>query len=186
MEEWRDVEGYEGLYKVSSLGRIMSVGRTFRTGKNGTRLCVLSDSIKKTVVNNKRYLRVSLNKNGKLKSFLVHRLVAQAFIPNPDNLPEINHKNEVKSCNEVSNLEWCTTKYNINYTGAYEWNMLKAWEAVRKPIIQMDMEDNFIKEWDSAIVAGKTLGLSQGNISSCCLGKRNKCGNFKWKYKNEN
>lgn len=112
--------------------------------------------------------------------------MAQAFIPNPDNLPEINHKNEVKSCNEVSNLEWCTTKYNINYTGAYEWNMLKAWEAVRKPIIQMDMEDNFIKEWDSAIVAGKTLGLSQGNISSCCLGKRNKCGNFKWKYKNEN
>lgn len=101
MEEWRDIEGYEGLYKVSSLGRIMSVGRAFRTGKNGTRLCVLPDSIKKTVVNNKGYLRVSLNKDGKLRSFLVHRLVAQAFIPNPDNLPEINHKNEVKSCNEV-------------------------------------------------------------------------------------
>ncbi|WCF58816.1 HNH endonuclease, partial [Bacteroides phage PhiCrAssBcn18] len=81
MEEWRDIEGYEGLYKVSSLGRIMSVGRTFRTGKNGTRLCVLPDSIKKTVVNNKGYLRVSLNKDGKLLSFLVHRLVAQAFIP---------------------------------------------------------------------------------------------------------
>lgn len=63
---------------------------------------------------------------------------------------------------------------------------IRFWEAARKPVIQMDLEGNFIKEWDSAIAAGKTLRLSQGNISSCCLGKRNKCGNFKWKYKNEN
>lgn len=185
MEEWRDIEGYEGLYKVSSLGRIMSVGRTFRTGKNGTRLCVLSDSIKKTVVNNKGYLRVSLNKNGKLKSFLVHRLVAQAFIPNPDNLPEVNHKNEIKFCNEVSNLEWCTTKYNINYNYNYSIARQKTIENRRKTIIQLSLNNEFIKEWKSVHSAAKELGLSQGNISSCLLGLRNKCGNFKWKY-NEN
>ena len=108
-EEWRPIEGYEGLYEVSSYGRVRSLDRYdsnnhFRKGK------VLSP-----VKNKDGYLQVNLCCNGKYKMFLVHRLAAQAFIPNPDNLPEINHKDENPGNNNVDNLEWCTRKYNINY-----------------------------------------------------------------------
>ena len=109
IEEWRKIVGYEGLYEVSSLGRVRSLDRYdernhFRKGK------VLSP-IKDTG----DYLKVNLYCNGKNKKCLVHRLVAQAFIENPDNLPEVNHKDEDKSNNRVDNLEFCDRKYNVNY-----------------------------------------------------------------------
>ena len=108
-EIWKDIIGYEGLYQVSSLGRVRSLDRydernCFRKGK------VLSPGIKPD-----GYLVVVLSCNGKHKTIKVHRLVAQAFIPNPDGLPQVNHKNEDKSNNRVENLEWCDAKYNINF-----------------------------------------------------------------------
>ena len=109
IEEWRPIEGYEGLYEVSSYGRVRSVDRYVRCSYGSYRLHkgkVLSPGIRPD-----GYLVVSL----KYKMFRVHRLVAQAFIPNPDNLPQINHKDEDKSNNRVENLEWCTAKYNNNY-----------------------------------------------------------------------
>ena len=108
-EIWRPIEGYEGLYEVSSYGKVRSLDRYdsrnhFRKGK------VLS-----LVKNKEGYLQVNLCCNGKNKMFLVHRLSAQAFIPNPDNLPQVNHKDEDKTNNSVDNLEWCDCSYNNNY-----------------------------------------------------------------------
>lgn len=113
IEEWRPIEGYEGLYEVSNTGRVRSLdmylkckGKSYRLQKGK----VLSPS-----KNTDGYLQVCLCCNGKYKKCLVHRLAAQAFIPNPDNLPEINHLDEDKTNNNVDNLEWCDRKYNLNY-----------------------------------------------------------------------
>ena len=108
-EIWRPIEGYEGLYEVSSYGRVRSLDRYdnmnhFRKGK------VLSPIKEPT-----GYLRCNLYLNKNVKTVLIHRLVAQAFIPNPDNLPQVNHRDEVKTNNRVDNLEWCDSKYNNNY-----------------------------------------------------------------------
>lgn len=103
-EMWKDILGYEGLYQVSNLGDVRSLKYA---GGNKVKM------LKQATVNG--YKRVSLVKNGKGKNYLVHRLVAIAFIPNPDNLPIVNHKNEDKTNNNVNNLEWCTQEYNINY-----------------------------------------------------------------------
>lgn len=118
MEEiWKDIEGYEGLYQVSNLGRVRSLDRVVqqlnRWGKYQSRFyrgCVLNPG-----VTHDNYQSVSLTRQGKSASYSVHRLVAQAFIPNPDSLPQVNHKDENPSNNCVDNLEWCTAKYNSNY-----------------------------------------------------------------------
>lgn len=100
MEEWKEVPGYEGLYEVSNTGNVRSL---------------IKNKIIKGFINRCGYRLVGLTKNGIFKRFQVHRLVAQAFIPNPDNLPQINHKDENPSNNMVDNLEWCDATYNINY-----------------------------------------------------------------------
>ena len=105
-EEWRDIKGYEGLYQVSNLGRVKS----FKDNNGNCREKILNYKPKKD-----GYIQVKLFKNGTYRIFKVHRLVAESFIPNPDNYPIINHKDENKTNNTVSNLEWCTQKYNINY-----------------------------------------------------------------------
>jgi hypothetical protein len=119
MEEWRDIKGYEGLYQVSNLGRVKSLSRTIERSKYGS--IFVSEKILSTN-STKGYLYVSLCKCGKQKRVRVHRLVAEAFIPNQDNLPEVNHKDENKENNAVSNLEWCTNKYNCNYGTGRERN----------------------------------------------------------------
>lgn len=102
IEEWRPVVGYEGLYEVSNYGRVMSmVGRTAKE--------------RRLVKDNNGYLNVVLSKNGTCKGKKVHRLVAEAFLPNPNNLPQVNHKDEDKTNNAVWNLEWCSMAYNIHY-----------------------------------------------------------------------
>lgn len=103
MEEWKDIEGYEGLYQVSE-GEVKSLNYN-KTKKERV--------LKKSIVGG--YYTVNLHKDGVMKTYYVHKLVAEAFIPNPDNLPCINHKDENKLNNSVSNLEWCTVKYNTNY-----------------------------------------------------------------------
>ena len=100
IEDWKDIPGYEGLYVVSNNGRVMNV----RSGR-----------VLRGIVNNLGYIMVGLSKSGKVKMVSVHRLVAEAFIKNPDNLREVNHKDEDKSNNNVDNLEWCDRKYNVNY-----------------------------------------------------------------------
>lgn len=113
MEEWRSIQGYEGLYEVSSYGRVKSLER-YKSNNGGIQL--LKEKILRPHNTKKGYLTVQLRN----KRFTVHRLVAQAFIPNPDNLPQVNHKDEDKTNNNVTNLEWCTAKYNSNYGTAIE------------------------------------------------------------------
>ena len=112
-EEWRTIEGYEGLYEVSNLGRVRSLDMYVKCGYGNYRLH--KGKVLSPTKDTNGYLRVVLSCNGKHKSITVHRLVAQTFILNPDNLPEVNHKDEDKTNNNVDNLEWCNRKYNINY-----------------------------------------------------------------------
>lgn len=107
-EIWVDIKGYEGLYQVSNLGRVKSLERIDSLGHKRKEKIFKPQK-------NKGYLRVSLWKDGKGKKYSIHRLVAIAFIPNPDNLPEVNHKDENKFNNNVDNLEWCTVAYNNTY-----------------------------------------------------------------------
>jgi len=119
VEIWKDVVGYEGLYQVSNIGRVKSCDRIVSAGDNNHEY----QHIKEKILNCKsygKYVQVVLSKEGKVKCFGVHRLVAQAFIPNPYNLPCVNHKDTVKTNNRVNNLEWCTYKYNNEYDDRVE------------------------------------------------------------------
>ena len=113
MEEWKSISGYEGLYEVSSYGRVKRLKISY-IRKNGI-MVHKPELILKPNYFSGGYFRVGMYKNKTFKYYLIHRLVAQAFLPNPDNLPEVNHKDEDKSNNRVDNLEWCDHKYNMNY-----------------------------------------------------------------------
>ena len=165
IEEFRDIPGYEGLYEVSNLGRVRSLE---------------TERILKPSKNTWGYLFVSLYKNGIKKAVRIHRLVALAFIPNPDNLPCINHKDEDKTNNTVDNLEWCDDKYNANYGTRNE----RIAEKTRKPVLQYDLLGNFIREWPSITKVEEETGIWQTHISKCCLGLRHTAGGYLWKYKN--
>lgn len=114
MEEWRDVIGYEDYYQVSNLGRVRSKARviTYANGKVVRR----NSKMKKFTISANSYPRVGLQVNGVLEMKMVHRLVAEAFIPNPDNLLLVNHKDEDKTNSQASNLEWCDNSYNVSYS----------------------------------------------------------------------
>ena len=108
LEEWKDIKNYEGLYQISNFGNVKSLKK--KAG-HSTRC----EKILKTHLDKDGYVYVTLCKNNKTHLATIHRLIAEAFIPNPDNLPQINHKDEDKTNNNIDNLEWCTCKYNINY-----------------------------------------------------------------------
>ena len=116
MEEWKQIEGYEGMYEVSNLGNIRSLDRIVTaTNKNGTFNRVLKGRILRNSKTTKGYPQIAFSKNGKLKSVEIHRLVAKAFIPNPDNLIVVNHIDGNIKNNNVTNLEWCTHSYNSKH-----------------------------------------------------------------------
>lgn len=117
IEVWKDIKNYEGLYQVSNLGNVKSVDRYVYAGDNSNHKYQHIKEHNLKLNGGDKYIQVSLCKNGKIKAVLVHRLVAEAFIPNPDNLPCINHKDENPKNNQAENLEWCTYKYNNEYNG---------------------------------------------------------------------
>ena len=172
-EEWKDIKNLEGLYQVSNLGRILSLNY-LHTGKS---------KLLKPVKTKKGYLTVQLYKNGKRKMCSVHRLVAETFLPNPDNLPQVNHKDEDKTNNRVDNLEWCDNKYNINY-GTHNERISKTMTNGKssKPVLQFSLTGDFIREWESTQECGRN-GFNQGNVWSCCQGKLKQYKGFKWRYK---
>lgn len=122
MEIWKDIENYSGSYQISSLGRVKSLERDIDCGTGKRRI---KEKIKNGFLSDNGYLTVCLSKGPKKKTFLIHRLVATSFIPNPDNLLQINHIDEVKTNNNIENLEWCTVGYNINYGTANERRRIK-------------------------------------------------------------
>lgn len=194
-EVWKDIKGYTGLYKVSNLGQVSRVIREKRG--RGVHGFTKGGLLKQECCRN-GYVRVALYLNGKSKHFLVHRLVGIAFIDNPNNLPEINHKDEIKNNNTVENLEWCTGKYNSNYgTGkirAVENRDIRKQvantdyqaiaEKTRKSVKQLDLDGTLIKIWKYQKQVTKQLGIRQGSISNCCIGRCHTAGGYKWEYNN--
>lgn len=167
IEEWRDIEGYGGLYLVSSFGRVKSLGRWVNAKSDSVKF--IKERILQPGKTTWGYLQVGLWKDGKQKIYKVHKLVANAFIPNPDNLETINHINEDKTDNRVENLEWMTNKDNKRYSSAVAVN-------------QFTLSGEFIKTWDCIREIGYHLGFSYGNICLCCKGKRNSAYGFIWRY----
>lgn len=164
-EIWRDIKDYPN-YMISNWGNVKSLNY-INTGE---------EKILKQIKNSKGYLQVGLNKNGKCKRYLIHRLVAEAFLPNPDNKPCIDHINANKTDNRVENLRWCTYKENMN-------NPLTI-DKISKPIIQFSKSGELIKKWDSAMDAQRELELFSSSIFACCKGKLKTAGGFKWSYAN--
>lgn len=166
MEEiWKDIEGYEGLYQVSNMGRVRGLRRNI----------ILKNRIARG------YERVILSIGDKPKCFTVHRLVAMAFIPNPDNLPQVNHKDENKTNNYVDNLEWCTREYNLNYGTV----IARRARSKSKKVLQFKPDGTFVKEWESIMDVQRNLGFCQSYISACCRGKHAYAYGYIWKYKKE-
>lgn len=153
MEEiWRDVVGWEDRYKVSNTGKVYSK---------------INNLVKKTAYTNDGHEVIMLSKDGKQFGTFVHRLVANAFIPNPDNLPIINHKDENPANNNVDNLEWCTYQYNNTYNDINIKNAKKSGYIV----YQYNSNGDLVSEYYSCKNAAKILGVRDSNINACCNDK---------------
>lgn len=174
-EIWKPVVGYEGLYEVSNLGRVKALERVVKFGlvSRYTR----PEHLIKGFLRQDGYIAIGLSRDGGTIHFPAHRLVAMAFIPNPNNYPIINHKNEIRNDNRVENLEWCTQSYNLAYNG----NRAKKGRARMRPIIQMDLEGNEIARFNGGIEAERILGFSRKGISRAICGTAKTAYGYKWK-----
>lgn len=161
---WKDVKYFEGFYQVSDSGMVKNT----KTGR-----------ILKATPNKYRggYLSVILSLNGNHTRHYVHRLVAEAFIPNPNNYPEINHRDEDVLNNHRDNLEWCSRDYNQSYGTRAQ----RAGEKHRKPINQYTIEGKFIKQWSCALEIENKTGYSHSAIRKCCNGTYAQAYGYKWK-----
>lgn len=178
-EIWKDIKGYEGLYQVSNLGNVKALLK-HRYNSNA----LLKEHLLKPSKSKRNYLQVTLTKNNANKHLFVHRLVAKAFIPNPNNYPCVNHKDENNQNNNVNNLEWCTYAYNNSY--GTRLNKLSKSQINHpkksKQVNQYDLNGNFIKTWASISQINRELGFNSSHISQCCSHKRKKSHNYIWKY----
>lgn len=178
-EIWKDIEGYEGDYQVSNLGRIKSF-----KGKK--------EKIRKPGVIRGGYLGIMLSKNNKSKSFKIHRLVAMTFIPNPNNYPEVNHKDENKKNNCVDNLEWCTKRYNLFYNDRINKERVDRLRIEAKkrqrPVCQYDSNGNLINIFNSIKEAAEFIDKNKdfsSGITKCCNGIYHHCATFVWRYQGD-
>lgn len=192
IEEWKDIHGYEGMYKISSYGRVYSAPR--RGSKGGFIRPSYSGS---------GYLSTHLCKNGISCSRHIHRIVAEHFIQNPNQYPEVNHIDESKENNCVWNLEFCTRVYNQNYgtaieraTKSHDYAALSILSAKHhdykevgrkqaKPVLQMSRDGHVIRRWDSIREAARQMKCSCGNISSACHGKIKTVSGYRWEFERE-
>ena len=169
-EKWKDIEGYEGKYKVSNFGRVLSLERKCKHSKKGEK--IVPERILKAGKDKDGYLQVQLCKNGTSKMFKVHKLVARAFLKNPFDLPSINHIDENKQNNRADNLEFCTPKYNNNYGTAKQ----RAGEKHRKPVICVETAVVY-----PSLKQAK-MGTGAGHISECCKDERRTSGGYHWRF----
>ena len=168
MEVFKDVKGYEGYYEISNLGRVRS------TSYKGVKIL-------KPFITKKGYLNVIFCVKRKTEHKLIHRLVAEAFIPNVNNYSTVNHKDENKLNNCVENLEWCDIKYNTNYGTCIE----RRSKNKQKPVNQYDLNMNFIKRYESIKEASNGNYSLYTHIGECCKGKHFSIGGYIWRYANE-
>lgn len=185
-EIWKDIDGYDGKYQVSNLGRVKSLYFMNR------RANIPREKILKFGYNLQGYPFVHLCYLGKTsKPLSVHRLVAKAFIPNPNNYPIVNHINGIKTDNRVENLEWCTQQYNIKQSFK-NGQQKPTWENKKGElnplsikVNQYDLDGNFIKTWGCIREVQRKLNIFAVGISKCCRGLQKTAGGFKWEYMQE-
>lgn len=180
---WKDVPGYEGLYQVSNVGgMVRSMDRYVKgTGRYPDTIQRIKGKLLSTKLNNNGYVQVHLHKDNKCKMYLVHRLVAEAFIPNPLNLPEINHLDECQTSNNAANLEWCDRAHNLGWGTRSE----KQARSMGRPVRQYTKDGEFVAEYWSAREAQRQTGIRQGGISKVCNGVIHQSGGYIWKYATE-
>ena len=185
-EVWKPINGYEGKYEVSSLGSVRSLdryqqrkdyrsGKQYQTFKKGSLIMLHQGK--------NGYMRAKIfDKKGNHKMALVHRLVAAAFIPNPNNLPEVNHKDEVKTNNRLENLEWCSGSYNKTYNNLQSRRYDSGGGRRKRAVEQLTMDGQFIARHDSITKAAKAVGTSVAHIWNVCDGRQKSSCGYRWRY----
>ena len=189
-EIWKPIKGYEGLYEVSNTGKCRSLDHYItRVINGGLSKRLFKGKVLRNHTGGNGYVMMSLSKEGIVKHFCLHRLVAEAFIPNPNNFKCINHKDENKLNNSVDNLEWCTHKYNDNY-GTRPQRLSET--HLKNPprfrmVAQYSKNGEFIKTFHSATSASREIGIDSSWVIACCRGTKGAltAGGFKWKYADE-
>lgn len=184
-EQWKPIKGLEGYYEVSNQGRIRSLDRVL-LGCYGS-VQHKKGQLMKPINMPNGYLAQGFNYNGKHRQYYIHRLVAQAFIPNPNNLPEVNHKDEDKANNVVDNLEWCDRIYNIRYGKARAKIAQARRDGAVRPVVQKDLMGTTLAVYRNSGVAMQSTGIDQSAILKVCL-KRDKfvtAGSFIWEFASE-
>ena len=177
-ETWKDVPGYAGLYQVSDLGRVRSLGRECRSKNNSKQTKRTRILTQEVTIHG--YCRVRLyDAEGNAKHYAVHRLVMSAFVGEQEK--DVNHIDEIKTDNRLVNLEYCTRKYNCNYgtRNARASEILKGKHT--RPVIQLDKNGNALKEYPSRTVAEQETGIDARHIGSVCGGTRKTAGGYKWR-----
>lgn len=192
-EIWKDIPNFENIYQISNYGQVKALEKTVWTGKYFKHY---PEKILKPTVDKDGYLCITLHNAGKIKGYRIHRLVAEAFIPNPENKPQVNHINGNKQKNTVTNLEWVSSKENIQH--AYKINLMNQTGKNNAmfgkygkdnpnsiPVYQIDTKSKqIIKEWDSITNAAKFLNIKcGGHIGDVCKGKRKSAYGYIWRYK---
>ena len=184
MEEiWKDIDGYEGKYQVSTNGRVRSIDRyvidkkghsVFRNG------CIMKPYYTKTGY---QFIRIGVF-NEKHRDAYIHRLVAEAFLPNPDNLPEVNHKNEIKDDNHLENLEWCSRLYNARYGTIRKRQSETRKDISIRPIVQRDLDGRLLAIYRTPGEAYRQTGIDSSAIIKVCKGRERfiTAGGFLWSF----
>lgn len=175
-EEWRDIPGYEGRYQVSDMGRVKSLARVVDRGRWGE--VDVPERVIKPVRINTGYLSVHLYLTGKYKTLLLHRLVADTFLPNPDGLPEVNHLNGVRTDNRVENLEWCTREENLRHC-YYTLNVDS--DKPKRPVICLDTGTRY----RSVSEAARKNGVLPSGVTQTCRGQLRQTGGLRFAYAEE-
>lgn len=177
-EIWKDVVGFEGMYQVSDLGRVRGLNRITRNNATSTKN--IKGKLLTPYKNDNGYMMVCLsNPNYNKRHYRVHRLVAEAFLPNPHNYTDVNHKDEMKHNNNVTNLEWCNRSYNSRYGTCQE----RLSKHKQRSVVMCDKKTGKeLKVFDSMKTAMKETGLYRTLISRVCRGERKTAGGYIWKY----
>lgn len=176
-EIWKDIVGYEGLYQISNFGNVKSLN--YRRTKKA--------KVMIPKINNSGYKWVELSDGRFKKQLLIHRLVAMAFLENPNNYPEVNHKDENTLNNEVDNLEWCTHLYNVRYFfERHKHENIVGRKPIKVLINQLTLDGELIETWDSYLTLNKKFNYKGTSIKECCSGKRKTAYGYKWEFADKN
>lgn len=186
-EIWIDIKGYENLYQISNYGNVKSLERTIKRDNKGN--LFVKEKILKPGISGDGYYCVTLSKNGKTKFYKIHRLMALNFFENNGDNLVINHIDGNRLNNKLSNLELCTQSHNIREAmklGTFlppSLNKFGKEHHRSKPVVQYDLSNNFIKEWENTMQVKRELGLNPSNITQCCKGHYKTAYGYIWKYR---